>query len=46
LRAYHAIAPSLGVNNVNSLESSQNGTTNNTYYGGEDQMLLTAVWRG
>jgi hypothetical protein len=46
LRAEHVLLPGLGINNINSLESSVNGTTNNTYYGGSNQMVLTAKWRG
>jgi hypothetical protein len=38
-------APALGVNNVNAGEYA-NATFASTYYGGEDEMLLTAAWRG
>lgn len=46
LVAEHRAPPSIGVNNVNPIEQAPNGTTNNTYFGAETNMLLTANWTG
>lgn len=44
-RGRHTVVPSLGLNNVNFLESG-NGTGTPTFSGGNDDMLMVARWRG
>lgn len=43
--AKHLIAPGIGINNLYALEKGT-GTGNVTFYGGNDDMLLTVEWRG
>lgn len=38
--------PSLGLNNVNAVESAPNVGASQTFFGGEDDMLLTVRYRG
>lgn len=42
--AAYTLLPSLGINNINSLEGSSNSSV--TYFGTELNMLLRAQWRG
>jgi hypothetical protein len=40
-------APALGLNNANSLEAvPSTGGTSETFFGGEDDMYMTASWFG
>ena len=41
---YHA-PPALGINKINSIEQAGTGATNNTFFGSEALMLLSAKWR-
>ena len=40
------ILPTIGVNNINAIEIVPNASSSQTFYGGEDDMLLTARWNG
>lgn len=39
-------APSLGIDRVTALETAENTNGTMTWYGGEDDMVLSAKWRG
>lgn len=43
--SYHAL-PTIGVNNINACENVPNSSASQTFLGGEDDMLVTAVWNG
>lgn len=47
--AYHSLAPTIGINNINSLErcTSATGTSVScNFQGGADDMMFNAIWRG
>lgn len=47
--AYHELAPTIGVNNINALERCTTNTGSSTscnFQGGADDMMFNAVWRG
>lgn len=46
LVARHRAAPALGIQRINMIEQAANGATNNTYFGTEANMLMTAKWLG
>lgn len=43
--ATHLALPSLGLHKVNAIEQAGTGTTDNTFFGSEALMLLSAKWR-
>lgn len=45
LVASYQLAPTIGPNLINALEQAPSGTTNNTFFGAEIYMRLTANWR-
>lgn len=46
--AEHIIAPAIGIQNVNMLENTPTtgGATNQVFFGGDDDMQMTAEWMG
>lgn len=46
LIASHILPAAIGIQDIKSLEQAPSGTTNNTYYGTEANMILAAKWRG
>lgn len=44
-RVNHQAVPAIGIQTVTALEQT-NGTTAATFQGGEEDMVLTAIWRG
>jgi hypothetical protein len=44
--AYYTPPPSLGINNVNSLEAVPNAGGTATFIGGQTNMVMQATWRG
>jgi hypothetical protein len=44
--AAHTSTPAIGINKINALEQAGTGTTDNTFFGTEALMLMTAKWRG
>lgn len=44
--ARHIIAPTIGLNDVNSLENDPAAAGTTTFFGGETEMLLLAEWLG
>ena len=45
MAARYSYMPTLGINNINSLEIAQSANSTNTIYGTETDMILQAVWR-
>jgi hypothetical protein len=43
--AKHVVLPTIGIQDINFLESG-NGTTNAVFQGGNDDMIMTATWLG
>ena len=44
--AQHFQVPALGINVVTALETADNNTGSASWHGGEDDMILSAIWRG
>jgi hypothetical protein len=45
LVATHMAPPAIGINKINSIEQAPSGTTNNSFIGTSDSMIMTAKWR-